>query len=76
MLIWIPGHTGIIGNEIVDKYAKIAVSDTDTNVLNLLLTVNSKTPRKPILKKKWQIKAKPLNLTRSRAQFSDGKTLT
>lgn len=36
ILIWIPGHTGIIGNETENKYAKITISNTNITVLNSL----------------------------------------
>jgi len=59
-----PGHTDIIGNETVDKFAKNADSDTDTNALDLLPYDEFKNPTKTNTKKKngkFYGKAKLLN---------------
>jgi hypothetical protein len=42
-----PGHTGIAGNEIADKYAKLAASNKNTTKLNI-----SKKAVKTQIKKK------------------------
>lgn len=36
ILIWIPEHTSILGRKTADKYPKLAISNTDSTVLNLL----------------------------------------
>lgn len=62
-LIGISGHNGIIGNEITDKYAKIAVSDTGTNVIDLQPYDELKNSTKTNIKinGRYYGKAKPLN---------------
>jgi len=51
--IWIPGHTGIKENKTADKYAKLAVSNTDTNVLDLIIYDNFKNSIKTLIRKNW-----------------------
>ncbi|KAL4104315.1 hypothetical protein QTP88_019616 [Uroleucon formosanum] len=55
ILIWIPGHTEIRGNETADTYAKIAISNNDTLLLDSLTYDDLKNSLKTYLRKKWHI---------------------
>lgn len=53
LLCWVPEHTGIEGNEIADKYAKLAVSNTDTVELDLIPYDDFKNSVKALIREKW-----------------------
>lgn len=54
-IIWIPGHTGIAGNEIGGKYAKLAASNTETTKLIISSYDDIKKAVKTQIRKKWQL---------------------
>jgi len=46
IIIWIPGHIGIIGNEKPDKQTKLAISSPDSQYINIPLYSDTRKPNK------------------------------
>ena len=55
VIIWISEHTSIKGNETACKYAKLAVSNTETTVLDLIPYDGFKHIAKTHIREKWHI---------------------
>jgi ribonuclease HI len=55
IIIWILGHIGIVGNEIADKYAKLAASNPDITKLEISPYDVIKKAVNTQIRKKWHI---------------------
>jgi hypothetical protein len=57
-LLWIPGHSGIPGNDTADNLAKDAVSTEETHKFRHLASARKRDSREKMLKE-WQKEWRP-----------------
>ena len=54
ILVWIPAHIGIKGNELADKFAKAAIKRNHIDIKVPLSKKEMKTTIKYKMKERWQ----------------------